>query len=286
MDTVNKVHLEFLQERSQIIGDYIIDRLRNDPIISRAVAIRIAKVVSETGELLTDEIYKALVHVLNNMLATQVASELGQQVGHALAHTMRNSAISSFSASLVHAFHSAIVKVCMKFASAGLMKTALAKSAGVAVAGVVVAAVVSLLATHLGANAAAHSAALLTVGVLVHVILAIGIQQAYLFPKNLAKDVAPKVRDVLAGKEFKDRNESALNVYLKETFQDGAKKFCKLLLKESELGQDVEELEETLAGKAKEAAKEMNTVAKKEGIRIYLSHEFEQEAEAALRRMF
>jgi hypothetical protein len=256
MDRVGELHSQFLRDHGDVLGSHLVERLRNNPEVYRAFARQFAQSVRDAGEPLTNELYEALVHLVQHQLSSHVTDELGRQLGQALLHVGGDAAITSFTTAMAHAFHGAITKILIKYTSAVTLKSVFL-AAGNIIGKTVLGAFLAHATAHLAAHGMGAIAAMPVYLVLLPIVTIFTAHEIDEFPGKLARKIAPDVRQVVAG-DFESRNQSALELIFEDTFRDGAKQICEILLSESQM-----------AEKAKAAAEDMLQAARQGAIQIY-----------------
>ena len=248
MARVEKLYTEFVNEHSEIRGKIMLEKLRNHPTAYKRVGQQFAKSLQESGEPLTEEMCKALVHIISEQLSNHSMDQLGQQLGHALMHVGGTSAITTFSTSLVQSMGSALGKVMIKIAGKMTFKTAM-KTAGKKIAWVTFTGVVSTCAALGGKTLALKgfglAAAIVSHGAILIIIGVVAAMEAHKFTGKVADKIAPEVRNILAGR-FESNNRSMLEMVGKDFLKDGAIQLGKTLALDSKLVEH-----------SKEAAKEI-----------------------------
>jgi hypothetical protein len=235
MDRVGELHSQFLRDQGDVLGSHMVERLRNNPEVYRAFARQFAQSVRDAGEPLTTELYEALVHLVQHRLSSHATDELGRHLGHALMHVGGNAEITCFTTAMAHVFHAAITKVLIKYTSAFALKSVFLV-AGKIIGKAVLGAFVAHVTAHLAAHASGAAAILPVYLALLPLVAIFTAHEIDKFPEKLARKIAPNVRQVVAG-DFESRNQSALELTFKDTFKDGAKKICEILLSESQMAE-------------------------------------------------
>lgn len=245
---VDELYLKFFGEHADIRGKVMLQRLRDNPIAYKLVGQQFATSVRESGEPLTEEMCKALTHLISEQLSNHTMDQLGQQLGHALLHVGGTSIISTFASTLAHTLTTTVGKLVVKIAAKVSFKTAM-KAAGKKIGMVAVTGIVTTCASVGGKAVAAKGFGLIG-AVIAHaaiplIIAAVVAMEAAKFTGKVADKIAPEVRSVLAG-DFEAKNRSMLEMIGRDSLEDFALQLGKTLA-----------LESSLVEHAKETAKEM-----------------------------
>jgi hypothetical protein len=248
MGLVEKLYTNFFNEHSDVCGKIMLQKLQNNPVAYKRVGQQFAASLRESGEPLTEEMCKALIHLISEQLSNHTMDQLGQQLGHALMHVGGASVISTFAATLVHLLSSTIAKLAVKIAAKVSFKTVM-KLAAKKIALVAITGIISTCASIGGKAAAAKGfgvfAAIVAHAAIPIIIAAVVAMEAHKFTGKVADKIAPEVRSVLAG-DFENKNRSMLEIIGRDSLEDFAIQLGKTLA-----------LENSLVEHSKETAKEM-----------------------------
>ena len=152
MKKVEDLQKKFFAIHSDITGKVMLQRLRETPTAHKAVAQQFVDSVRESGEPLTEEMCKHLIHLVSEQMSNHSTDHLGHQLGHALLHVGGVSVITTFATSLAHTVGSTMGKLAVKIAAKISFKSAL-KTGGRIIGKLVISAFVTSLST---AAAACH----------------------------------------------------------------------------------------------------------------------------------
>jgi hypothetical protein len=105
----------------------------------------------------------------------------------------------------------------------------------------VVGAVIPFIVAHLGGGGAAKSVAALAGPIVLGVVLAFAAANVITFSEDLAREIAPKIRDALDGDNFREQNKSTLEKMFEDTVNDWGWQFTKAMGLEIDVGEKAKE---------------------------------------------
>jgi hypothetical protein len=241
---VEELYSQFFTKHSDIQGKVMLQKLRDNPTAYKRVGLQFAESLRESGEPLTEEMCKALMHLMSEQLSGHSMDQLGTHLGHALMHVGGVSVISTFATTLVHTMGHSIAQLAVKLATKITLKS-VAKVGGKMIGKMVITGFVSTCASAAAAKGMGTVAVIIghiAIPVIIGAIIAFEASQ---FTRNLADAIAPEVRKILAG-DFENKNRSMLEMIGRDSLEDFAMQLGKTLALDNELAEG-----------AKEAAKEL-----------------------------
>jgi len=244
MERAETLYEKFIISHSDIRGKVMLQQLRETPTAHKAIARQFVASVRESGEPLSEEMCKTLIHLISEQMANHTTDQLGQQLGQALLHVGGVSAISTFATAMAHTMTSTVAKLAVKIATKISAKTAL-KAGGKIIGKLVLSTFITSLSTAAASKGMGTLAAFLSAAAMPIIIAAIVAWEVSEFTENLANKIAPEVRQIMAG-TFEKQNRSVLAMIGKDTLEDLGIQLAKTLA-----------LDSSLVESAKEAASEM-----------------------------
>jgi hypothetical protein len=231
VNRVGELHREFMQEHSEVLRLYAMDRIRDSPQLQRVIAVSAISALRSAAEPITEEIKKTFVEVIMMELSGQVADTMGG----AVTHLLNDAAIAAFSSVLVSAFHGVLGKAVFSCVTHASFHSG-GWSAFVAIAKTVIASMLATGGTAVAAHGPAAVAAAPIYFFLIPIVILVVAWQIYNFPSRMGKKVGEKVVKILKG-DFDSRNRSALQMTVEEMLRDNAKLVCKEFASDTEFAQ-------------------------------------------------